>query len=85
MHSNSTESDWHTVGDALPVRDAATGRIHLAFTIDNLDVFYTASVDDGASWAAPTNISSAAQMIGTASRSPTARTTCPAARGAPSG
>ena len=60
VHSNSTESDWHTVGDALPVRDAATGAIQLIFTIDNLDVMHTTSVDDGASWAAPTNISSVA-------------------------
>ena len=60
VHSNSTESDWHTVGDALPVRDAATGAIQLIFTIDNLDVMHTISVDGGASWAVPTNISSVA-------------------------
>eukprot|EP00729_Bicosta_minor_P012629 gene12629-28164_t len=60
---NSTDGppgkrDWHTVGDALPVYDRVTHDIHLIFTRDNLDVFYSRSDDAGLTWKAPVNISS---------------------------
>jgi sialidase-1 len=56
LRSNTFE--WHTIGDALPVFDRVTQRIHLIFTRDNEDAFITHSDDLGASWSRPTNISS---------------------------
>ena len=47
-----------TWGDACPVQDRRTGRVHLILTRNNADVFATHSDDDGASWAPPRNISS---------------------------
>jgi len=59
---NSTDvphQDWHTIGDALPIHDRATGAIHLVFTSDNKDALYMRSDDLGATWpAVPRNISS---------------------------
>ena len=46
-----------TIGDACPVQDRRTGVVHLIFTRNNADVYYTSSSDEGASWAAPVNIS----------------------------
>jgi len=60
VYSNSTDAprkEWHTIGDALPLWDAATSTVHLVFTRDNSDVFYTRSTDEGASWAPPRNVS----------------------------
>ena len=56
----SNTSEWHTIGDALPVFDALTRRLHLIFTRDNEDAFVTHSDNLGASWSRPRNISSAA-------------------------
>jgi sialidase-1 len=56
----SNASEWHTIGDALPVYDAATRLIHLVFTRDNEDAFVTVSRDLGRTWGAPRNISSEA-------------------------
>ena len=52
----SNASEWHTIGDALPVFDAFTRRIHLIFTRDNEDAFATYSDDRGATWSLPTNL-----------------------------
>jgi sialidase-1 len=56
----SNEKEWHTVGDALPVYDRDTGKIHLVFTRDNEDAFVTHSEDLGQTWAPATNISDVA-------------------------
>ena len=56
--SNSTDDEWHTVGDANPVLDR-NGRLHLLLTRDNADVLYTTSDDLGRSWRLPPrNVSS---------------------------
>ena len=55
--SNATSADRHTIGDACPVYDHVQDTFHLIYTRDNVDVFYTSSSDDGATWAAPRNIS----------------------------
>eukprot|EP00929_Paragymnodinium_shiwhaense_P119872 TRINITY_DN91783_c0_g1_i1.p1 TRINITY_DN91783_c0_g1~~TRINITY_DN91783_c0_g1_i1.p1 ORF type:complete len:412 (-),score=48.84 TRINITY_DN91783_c0_g1_i1:108-1238(-) len=60
VYGNSTESEWHTIGDALPVYDAVDKSVHLVFTRDNTDAFVTKSTDDGATWATPRNISDVA-------------------------
>ena len=39
VYGDSTPSDWHTIGDALPVWDAHTRVVHLVFTRDNTDAF----------------------------------------------
>ena len=57
---NSSETEWHTIGDALPIWDHVTGDIHLVYTRDNEDALYSRSPDFGASWAAPRNISDVA-------------------------
>merc|ERR1719487_2794551 len=57
VYGNSTEEEWHTIGDALPVFDPHDGAVHLVFTRDNTDAFLTRSDDRGATWAAPKNIS----------------------------
>ena len=64
---NSTDGppghrDWHTVGDALPLYDSTTRDVHLLFTRDNHDVFYSRSSDNGLSWDTPANISSSARV-----------------------
>lgn len=46
-----------TIGDACPVQDRTTGIVHLVFTRNNKDVYYTRSADQGATWSAPRNIS----------------------------
>jgi hypothetical protein len=56
----SSEKEWHTIGDALPVYDRDTGKVHLVFTRDNKDAFVTNSEDLGKTWAAPTNITDTA-------------------------
>lgn len=58
IHSESSASEKHTIGDSQPVWDRHTGVIHLIFTRDNHDVYYTKSSDEGSTWASPTNISS---------------------------
>ena len=58
LRSNSSE--WHTIGDALPVFDRHTRRVHLVFTRDNEDAFHSTSDDLGATWATPQNTSAAA-------------------------
>ena len=45
-----------TIGNPCPVIDQDTGMIWLPFCRDNNDVFLTHSMDDGRSWAKPTNI-----------------------------
>ena len=46
-----------SIGDACPVQDRRKGGVHLIFTRNNADVYYTRSDDEGASWLPPTNIS----------------------------
>lgn len=60
VYGNSTETDWHTIGDALPIYDIIEKAVHLVFTRDNTDVFVTRSFDEGLTWDTPRNISSAA-------------------------
>eukprot|EP00747_Dinoflagellata_sp_TGD_P148512 gnl/TRDRNA2_/TRDRNA2_176930_c3_seq2.p1 gnl/TRDRNA2_/TRDRNA2_176930_c3~~gnl/TRDRNA2_/TRDRNA2_176930_c3_seq2.p1 ORF type:complete len:448 (-),score=38.63 gnl/TRDRNA2_/TRDRNA2_176930_c3_seq2:229-1572(-) len=55
-HGMSHET-WHTIGDSLPLYDEIDKKIHLLFTRDNRDVFYTSSSDLGMSWLRPRNIS----------------------------
>ena len=43
VYGNSTALDWHTIGDALPIYDRQTGEVHLIFTRDNTEVYYTKS------------------------------------------
>uniref|UniRef100_A0A7S0LNW1 Sialidase domain-containing protein n=1 Tax=Coccolithus braarudii TaxID=221442 RepID=A0A7S0LNW1_9EUKA len=57
IHGESTTSSHVTIGDACPTWDAARGMVHLVFTRNNADVFYTRSTDEGATWAPPRNIS----------------------------
>ena len=47
---------FQTWGNPAPVVDRETGRIWLAFTLDNVRVFVSWSDDDGASWAEPREI-----------------------------
>jgi len=48
-----------TIGDACPVQDRQTGVVHLIFTRNNVDVYYTQSTNEGATWTTPRNISNA--------------------------
>ena len=57
LHGESNSSTHVTIGDAMPVWDARRQRVHLLFTRNNADVFYTYSSDHGATWGAPLNIS----------------------------
>lgn len=57
---NSSASDWHTIGDALPIYDARTGAVHVVFTRDNREAFVRRSDDLGLSWSAVTNITASA-------------------------
>lgn len=50
-----------TIGDGCPVQDAATGVVHLIYTRNNADVYYSSSADEGATWSSPRNISA---MVG---------------------
>lgn len=60
VYGNSTEKEWHTIGDALPVYDAFNGKVHLVFTRDNREAWLTHSSDGGETWEAPRNISDVA-------------------------
>ncbi|MFW6125018.1 MAG: sialidase family protein [Pirellulales bacterium] len=46
----------HTIGNPCPVVDRQTGTVWLPFCRDNDRVFVTKSSDDGATWAAPVEI-----------------------------
>jgi sialidase-1 len=48
-----------TIGNPAPVVDRFTGTVWLAFCRENKDVFITHSVDDGATWTKPKNITRA--------------------------
>jgi len=61
VYGESNANEVHTIGDAQPVWDRDTGFVHLVFTRDNHDVFYTKSLDDGLTWLPPRNISSDVQ------------------------
>jgi len=45
-----------TIGNPCPVVDQATGTIHLVLSRNNARAFHTHSADDGATWAAPVEI-----------------------------
>eukprot|EP01052_Picozoa_sp_SAG31_P032665 SAG31_NODE_3603_length_4080_cov_2.228586_4_plen_274_part_00 len=69
VYSNSTERDWHTIGDALPIFDRSTGEVHLVFTRDNAQVLYTrsknaATESKSPTWEEPRDISMAAVNSG---------------------
>ncbi len=53
-----------TIGNPCPVVDHATGTIWLPFCRDNVDVFVTHSIDDGHTWAQPTQITTAVKKPG---------------------
>ncbi|CAK0867162.1 unnamed protein product [Prorocentrum cordatum] len=57
IYSNSSETEWHTIGDALPVFDSWDGSVHLVFTRDNREALLSRSVDQGATWSEPRDIS----------------------------
>jgi len=50
------EDGTHTIGNPAPVVDRDTGVIWLGFCRDNSRVYMTSSRDEGAAWAAPTEI-----------------------------
>ena len=54
----ATEEGW-VCGNPAPVVDRFTGTVWLAFCRENKDVFITHSVDDGATWTKPKNITRA--------------------------
>merc|ERR1719253_126684 len=58
VHGESSAGEKHTIGDSQPVWDRDIGVVHLIFTRDNHDVYYTKSSDEGSTWAPPKNISS---------------------------
>lgn len=66
VYGDSTATDWHTIGDALPIYDRDTSDVHLIFTRDNAEVFYTRSHDaarvgtDSPTWDPPRDISASA-------------------------
>lgn len=45
-----------TIGNPCPIVDREGGRVHLLFTRNNKRLFYTRSLDDGLTWAQPTEI-----------------------------
>lgn len=57
VYSESNATNHVTIGDALPIWDSVANIVHLIFTRNNKDVYYTQSPDEGVTWAAPKNIS----------------------------
>jgi sialidase-1 len=51
-----------TIGNPMPIVDEATGRIHLLFCRNNDRVFHSYSDDDGVSWTARKEITSAVKL-----------------------
>eukprot|EP00756_Hemistasia_phaeocysticola_P054391 Hpha_TRINITY_DN30319_c0_g1::TRINITY_DN30319_c0_g1_i1::g.146909::m.146909/K01186/NEU1; sialidase-1 len=58
MYTNSTETQWTTVGDGNWVQDESTGTIWLLHTRNNSQLFLSHSVDDGISWSEALDVSS---------------------------
>ena len=48
----------HTIGNPAPIVDLSTGVLHLLYSRDNQQVYYTVSADGGASWSNSTNLTS---------------------------
>lgn len=46
----------HTIGNPAPIADFSTGMLHLLYSRDNQQVYYTASADGGATWSDSTNL-----------------------------
>ena len=53
-----------TIGNPCPVVDRDTNTIWMPFCRDNTDVFMTKSLDDGATWAAPVEITDSVKRKG---------------------
>lgn len=58
MYTNSTESQWTTVGDGNWVQDSSGGKIWLLHTRNNTQLFLSHSPDDGLSWSEPQDVTS---------------------------
>lgn len=56
VHHHSTADEWTTVGDANMVQDKTTGEIWLLHTRNNTRLFLSHSVDDGAAWSDPIDL-----------------------------
>jgi len=56
VHSNSTESQWTTVGDANVVENTNTGDIWMFHTRNNSRLFLSHSTDIGATWSTPLDV-----------------------------
>merc|ERR1711865_41264 len=57
VHTNSTESQWTTVGDANVVEDSSTGVIWMIHTQNNSRMFLSHSETVGATWSEPIDVS----------------------------
>lgn len=57
VYTESNVTNHVTIGDAEPIWDSVANLVHLIFTRNNADVYYTQSLDEGVTWAAPRNIS----------------------------
>ena len=49
----------HTIGNPSPIADLSTGTVFLLFARDDNELFVASSADDGVSWSASTNVTSA--------------------------
>lgn len=50
---NTGADEFHRVGNAAPVQDAATGRIWVPYCRDNAELWSVYSDDDGQTWSSP--------------------------------
>ena len=62
VHSNSTTTQWTTVGDANMVEDVSTGTIWLFHTRNNSKLFLSSSSNQGETWSTPREVTSSLKL-----------------------
>ena len=63
FYGNSTENQISVIGNAAPVQDSKSGRIHVPFCLNNSQILYSFSDDDGITWSSVKHIPNHSDVV----------------------